>query len=64
MSLIDPGAGQQIGAQRQRPLSAGSQAVWRDRQPQLDLNAVGLFKRHEARVAQFPHGGMGDAELV
>ena len=63
-SLIDPGADQQIGAQRQRPLPAGSRAVWADRQPQLDLNAVGVFQRHKARVAQLPHRGMGDAELV
>jgi hypothetical protein len=62
--LIDPEADQQIGAQRPRPLSAGSRAVWRDRQPQLELNAVGVFQRHKARVAHFPHRGMGDAELA
>ena len=51
-SLIDPGADQVRVPSGKGPLSAGSWAVRRDRQPQLDLNPVGVCQRHEARVAQ------------
>jgi hypothetical protein len=51
---------------RPRPAAgrlADSKWAWRrdrDRQPQLDLNPVGVFQRNEGRVAQFSDRGIAE----